>query len=86
MKISTQARMGVDYSVEEGRLSNKTKRIGYNRDSPIYYFLPMQEQDHDRNEPALIARVYAQHGYRDLLIKQVWNLDPELSVSSINQN
>jgi hypothetical protein len=38
--------------------------------------------DHDHNEPALLARVYAKQGYRDLLIKKVWDLDPELSVSS----
>jgi hypothetical protein len=42
--------------------------------------------DHDHNEPALLARVYAKQGYRDLLIKKVWDLDPELSVSSISHS
>jgi hypothetical protein len=36
--------------------------------------------DHDRDERALLHRVYRQHGYRDLLIKRVLPIDPHLSV------
>lgn len=36
--------------------------------------------DHDRDEQALLRRVYQQQGYRDLLIKQVLLHEPHLSV------
>jgi hypothetical protein len=37
--------------------------------------------DHDRHERALLHRVYQQQGYRDLLIKQVLQHEPHLSVN-----
>jgi hypothetical protein len=37
--------------------------------------------DHDLDENKLFQRVYRQHGYRDLLIKQVWLEEPHLSVA-----
>ncbi len=36
--------------------------------------------DHDRDEMALLNRVYRQRGYRDLLIVRVLPIDPRLSV------
>ncbi|MEB3336928.1 MAG: hypothetical protein VKJ46_05650 [Leptolyngbyaceae bacterium] len=36
--------------------------------------------DHDRDERALLHRVYQQQGYRDFLIKQVLIQEPHLSV------
>jgi hypothetical protein len=40
--------------------------------------------DHDFNEIELLQRVYAKQGYRDLLIKQIWEVEPVLSVNSIS--
>jgi hypothetical protein len=40
--------------------------------------------DHDFNEIELLQRVYAKYGYRDLLIKQIWEVEPVLSVNSIS--
>jgi hypothetical protein len=37
--------------------------------------------DHDFNEIELLQRVYAKYGYRDLLIKQIWEIEPVLSIS-----
>ncbi len=39
--------------------------------------------DHDRNEQALLQRVYQQQGYRDLLIKQVLLHEPHFSVGGV---
>ena len=36
--------------------------------------------DHDSSESKLVERVYRQYGYRDLLIKQVLEHEPRLSV------
>ena len=36
--------------------------------------------DHDLDETALLARVYDTYGYRDILIKQVLQHEPQLSV------
>jgi hypothetical protein len=36
--------------------------------------------DHDSSESELVERVYRQYGYRDLLIKQVLEPEPRLSV------
>lgn len=40
--------------------------------------------DHDFNEIKLLQRVYAKYGYRDLLIRQIWEVEPVLSVNSIS--
>jgi hypothetical protein len=40
--------------------------------------------DHDQCELDLLQRVYTKYGYRDLLIKQVWAVEPQLSVNSIS--
>jgi hypothetical protein len=40
--------------------------------------------DYDFNEIELLQRVYAKYGYRDLLIKQILEVEPILSVNSIS--
>jgi len=39
--------------------------------------------DHDHNEQKLVERVYKNHGYRDILIKQVLIQEPNLMVRFI---
>jgi hypothetical protein len=40
--------------------------------------------DHDANEMTLLSRVYRAHGYRDLLIKQVFIHEPHRSNTRTN--